>query len=581
MGRVLPGLTTRTGATSVADALGTTKDQQLQNALRRAAFQKQEERKTPEGMLKFVGQAAQTAGKVASAAKGIGSLVGSIPLPEALRSAAAAKATSQMVMPKVQESIETVVREQGIGQGAPVTAETAETIETLSGQGQQGRLAAAALGRQAERDREMRSFRDRSAAAESEVEQLEPYMLPTEKAEDLAAEEVTEQAMRATQEAEQFVDEATQQQRQAEQQAVQESLSGVAPATEEDVERIQLETVVQGLGASDAERQERLVSMARTAYTPEAQRQILDAATMIDVAPTRVSDLFDTRGGFQRQIMKEFPSQAQSLQALRAAATADRFDRRLVQRREIETERQNLKSNRLQFRKDKAESDAELADKRYDLDAEKVRIRIDREFKRREEWAYNQEFKERKHKDYMAAKEATRKLRRTLGNRRIGSDERRFNESNFRNLNSAIKGQEKATGRLSRELTGSIKKAQSSAARLNTDKIRYQQKIQRLKRADRRQYERSVLNPNGGKDPVIVDLDEQIKNANDAVTALKTNKKNADQAIKKFNKIGIGVRKWGASIPFEKGLLALDEVDKIAEDLDINVFTEGENDGVE
>ena len=329
MGRVLPGLTTRTGATSVADALGTTKDQQLQNALRRAAFQKQEERKTPEGMLKFIGQAAQTAGQVASAAKGIGSAIGKLPLSEAMRNAAAAKASKEMVLPQVRETVERVAGMTGLGEGAPVTPQTAEMIRQVSLQGPQGRLSAEALGAEAAQDIAMRADRGLSAAAEAELEkrteQTRQNIVPgrlgytseslleaadrelkagardindaMEIAKDKMAERAAEASM-ATDTA----------QRAAEQEAVDVSLAEASPVTRADRGEEQIDVFVESLGTTPIDRQEKLLSLAQGALSSEDQANILRAADRMDIAPgPQVSDLFDPKGAYKRKLRAAMP----------------------------------------------------------------------------------------------------------------------------------------------------------------------------------------------------------------------------------------------------------------------------------
>ena len=175
MGRVLPSLTTRTGVISVADAVGTTKDQELQNALRRASAQREQarieqsrDRMTPEGMLKLVGQTAQTVGQVTNAVGGVSSLIGKglkaleRPMTVAMRNAAAAKASKDMVLPQARKTIERVAGATGLGEGAPVTPETARMIQQASLEGPQGRVAAEALGAEAAQDIAMRAAQRRS-----------------------------------------------------------------------------------------------------------------------------------------------------------------------------------------------------------------------------------------------------------------------------------------------------------------------------------------------------------------------------------------------------------------------------------
>ena len=335
MGRVLPSLTTRSGIVGVADAIGANKDQQLRNALRRAAFQKAEERKTPEGMLKFIGQAAQTAGQVTGAVKGIGGLIGSLPLSDAMRNAAAAKASKDMVLPQARKTIERVAGATGLGEGAPVTPETARMIQQASLEGPQGRVAAGALGAEAAQDIAMRAERGMegeglSAAAESDleqrIEQERQNIVPgrqgytsemlmeaadrelkagardindaMEIAKDKLAERAAEESM-ATDTA----------QRAAEQEVVGTTLGEVSPVTRADEGEVQIDMFVESLGDTPLDRQEKLLSLAPGALTAKDQANILRAVDRMDIAPgPNVSDLFDPKGAYKRKLRAAMPS---------------------------------------------------------------------------------------------------------------------------------------------------------------------------------------------------------------------------------------------------------------------------------
>ena len=579
MGRVLPGLTTRSGAISAADALGTTRDQQLQNALRRAAFQKAEERKTPEGMLRFAGQAAQTVGQVAGALDKAGTLIGKIPLPQALRTAAAAKARQEMVTPQVKKDIQRTVAETGLGQGAPVTEEIARGIRSLSQQGQAGRIAAQALSGEVERDREMRALRDRSAAAEAEVEQLEQDLLPVEKVEDLTAEEVTEQAMRATEEAEQVVDEATQQERQAEQQAVIDTMAGAEAATAADIEQVRREQLVQALGSTPRERQDQLLARARSAFTQEDQARLLAASDLIDLEPTRVSDLFDTRGGFRRKLAAAFPTAAQQLSAQKAAATSERAsDRlqlqidRLKQQREIETERQEAEKKVEARRKAGQEADDKRADERLKFDLDKHRFNIAKDARDREEWAYDYAFKQQKHKDMMDSQSATRKLRDKISRRAGTRADRQEQIDNKRNVDQAIRDETKAVNKLASELSGHLKQANAKVEEIKADKTRYEQRLNLQNRDKRRAYKRNVLGPNKGKDPVIEGLNQRLKAAENDVADLKRKRKRAEDVKRSIGKLGTKARQFGNMMNYEDSLRLLDRLGKHQQEINFDIF---------
>ena len=590
MGRVLPSLTTRSGVVGLADAVGANKDQQLRTALRRAAFQKAEERKTPEGMLKFIGQAAQTAGQVTSAVKGIGGLIGSLPLSDAMRSAAAAKATREMVTPEARQMFQQTVEQTGVGQGAPVMADQfdgspgiARAIQSLSQQGPQGRIAAAALKQQAEEDMQMRSLRDRSAAADVEVGEVAESLLPDEPSEkDLAPDDTRQQFMEATAQAEEMVDSQAQpQQRIAEQETV-DVLSDVAPMSDADVEQVRTEQVAQALGSSPRERQSNLLRLASSAFSSEDQARVLRASEMIDIEPTQVSDLFAPRQAFRRKLLKAFPSSAQQLSArkaantdARAAARLESAADRLKQQREIETERQAITKDKEKRLKEGQEADDKRADEALELQKAQHRLRLEKDARRREEWAYDREFKERKHKDLMENKDRALKLRDRISQRAGLRASQREGLDNARNVNRAIADEQKAASSLTKEIGGHIKQANSSVRQIESEKLRYQQKIAGMDRKKRRAYERRVLKPNGGKDPVLQDYNDRISNAKTDVSNLKKKKQAASAIIKQLSKLSNKARMQGRLMNYEQSIKNLDELREIQDGIDNNIF--GEN----
>ena len=592
MGRVLPSLTTRSGAISAADALGTTKDQELKNALRRAAFQKSEVRKTPEGMLDFIGKTASTVGKVAAAAKGVGGLVSSLenlPLSDAMRGAATAKATREMVTPQARQMFEQTVEQTGVGQGAPVMADQfdgspgiARTIQSLSQQGPQGRIAAEALKQQAEEDMQMRSLRDRSAAADVEVEEVTESLLPDEPSEGDTTPERSQQFMEAAAQAEEMVDSQAQpQQRIAEQETV-DVLSDVTPMSAADVEQVRTEQVVQSLGATPRERQGNLLRLASSAFSSGDQARVLRASEMIDIEPTQVGDLFAPRQAFRRKLLKALPSSAQQLSALKAAGTDARAAARLEsaadrlrQQREIETKRQEFKED-VEKRKAKGqEADDKRADEALEFQKDQHRFRVEKDARRREEWAYDREFKERKHKDLMDNKNRSLRLRDKISQRAGVRASRREGLDNARNVNRAIADEKKAAASLTKEIGGHIKQANSAVRQIESEKLRYKQKIAGYDRKKRRAYERRVLKPNGGKDPVLQDYNDRISDAKTDVSNLKKKKQAASAIIKALGKLGNKARMPGSMMNYDQSLRFLDELREIQDGIDNNIF--GEN----
>tara|TARA_R100000654_G_scaffold25429_5_gene48886 strand:- start:2229 stop:4004 length:1776 start_codon:yes stop_codon:yes gene_type:complete len=588
MGRVLPSLTTRSGVVGLADAVGANKDQQLRTALRRAAFQKAEERKTPEGMLKFIGQAAQTAGQVTSAVKGIGGLIGSLPLSDAMRSAAAAKATREMVTPEARQMFQQTVEQTGVGQGAPVMADQfdgspgiARAIQSLSQQGPQGRIAAAALKQQAEEDMQMRSLRDRSAAADVEVGEVAESLLPDEPGEkDLAPDDTRQQFMEATTQAEEMVDSQAQpQQRIAEQETV-DVLSDVAPMSDADVEQVRTEQVAQALGSSPRERQSNLLRLASSAFSSEDQARVLRASEMIDIEPTQVSDLFAPRQAFRRKLLKAFPSAAQQLSARKAASTdaraAARLESaadRLAQQRQIETERQEMAKDKEKRLKEGQEADDKRADEALNLAMDKHRLAIDKDVRDRREWAYDFEFKQKKHEDMQVNQRKTRQLRRDLARKAGERASRREQNGNARNVNQAIRDETKAVNRLAGELTGHLKRAQNQVEQIKSDKARYIQKINLKDSRAKRAYARQVLAKNKGKDPVIVGYNKRLQTAEGDVANLKLKRKNTADAQRRIKALNTQARKFGGLMNFMDAARILDSLGKAQELTDSEIFS--------
>ena len=356
MGRVLPSLTTRTGAISMADALGTTKDQQMLNAMRRAATQRAALRRTPEGVMKLLTQGAQTAGALAGTADKIGSLVGKIPISQAMREAATAKASQELgTAPAAKAMFEEVVTEQGsAGRGAPVTAEMIERIRGVGEQGPAGRLAAGALRRGASEDVAMRSGRDRSKAADAEVEdaitllqqaqagadsgvspehikhqidyiekllrlhrtsggtlyagETKGSMAPSLVEAQARLPELRKKLQAATEAppanvvmpedieaaAETFVDTADAEHPDAlTGESITESLEDVQVGTGADERRVQVESFVEQLGDSPDAKQANLLAYAQRAVSPGQQDAVLAAVDFMDILPGgRFSDVW-------------------------------------------------------------------------------------------------------------------------------------------------------------------------------------------------------------------------------------------------------------------------------------------------
>ncbi len=455
MGRVLPSLTTRTGVVGAADAIAPTKDQQLRNAMRRAALQRAAARKTPEGMMKLIRDAAGTVSAVTSAGEKVASAIGKIPISRAMREAAAAKATREGVLPEVKETITDVVERTGIGLGAPITEESAAVIRETGETGPGGRLAAQALRKQALEDIEMRSGRDRSAAAEAEVEEVEEYFRPTDKDENLTADEAAAASVQATGEAERFVDESVSP---VDQRAVarrDDVLEGVQVATGDDIESAQVEQFVGSLGTNPIDRQERLLGMAKNAYDPKQQKLLFDAVEFMDVAPSgRVADLFgDPRESFRRKLSRAMPSRAEML----------RFRGQDI---------------REQIAKDTRESRADIAEGRRQLGKDRLDFRAEQH--RDKETRHNRELMRRFKKDdadqnYRWAKlEARKKIeadrnksRETVAKLRKRSGRGGRSGAGSKLLRSAVSGAVKQAGKRESNLKQALNGTKASLDKLN------------------------------------------------------------------------------------------------------------------
>lgn len=532
MGRVLPGLTTRSGVISAADALGTTKDQQLQNALRRAAFQKAEERKTPEGMLKFIGQTAQTVGQVAGAAKGvtgaaqaIGSAISKIPVSQAMRQAAAAKATREI---GGADKIVTKIR-GALGEG-PVANETVAMLQRMSQSADPNeRIAAQRLlpevqeraGRMAAQQAE-RGFEERAAALgytpESLQQAVESGALEAapgqadlsrqrgviERAE--AGQTVDPVELQAAQKA--VADEQARQQQvmsDAEQaralaadiQAgpapteIQEGLMEVAELSPEDRMTVAVESYAKTLSPDPSTARTQLLSAARGATTPQQQQLLLQASQTVPILPEGtlmgISPFVDPREEFNKELMKQFPTSAQIGQMQRAqVASADR-QAGIEQRREAARESAEIR------REAEAGRNKRFAIKRGDAQS-KFKVEYNRkinEFERRENRLERQlglqlkrlEQGERRLRNNRRYQEATIAARKAANNlRRIGLNDRRKQagardrfllSSNIsimnRNLGSEIKAAQTAA-KEARKAYNAAEKAVNKLAQVN-DKL--------------------------------------------------------------------------------------------------------------
>ncbi len=456
MGRVLPSLTTRTGVVGAADAIAPTKDQQLRNAMRRAALQRAAARKTPEGMMKLIRDAAGTVSAVTSAGEKVASAIGKIPISRAMREAAAAKATREGVLPEVKETITDVVERTGIGLGAPITEESAAVIRETGETGPGGRLAAQALRKQALEDIEMRSGRDRSKAAEAEVEDAVEYMLPIEKPEDKDVElgmapdvDVRESI------AEELVDTVISPVDQRAAARRDDVLEGVQVATEDDIESVQVEQFVGSLGTNPIDRQERLLGMAKNAYDPKQQKLLFDAVEFMDVAPSgRVADLFgDPRESFRRKLSRAMPSRAEML----------RFRGQDI---------------REQIAKDTRESRADIAEGRRQLGKDRLDFRAEQH--RDKETRHNRELMRRFKKDdadqnYRWAKlEARKKIeadrnksRETVAKLRKRSGRGGRSGAGSKLLRSAVSGAVKQAGKRESNLKQALNGTKASLDKLN------------------------------------------------------------------------------------------------------------------
>ncbi len=392
MGRVLPSLTTRTGAISMADALGTTKDQQMQNALRRAATERSVLRREPEGIMKLLTQGAQTAGALAGTAGKIGSLVGKIPISQAMREAATAKASQELgTAPAAKAMFEEVVEEQGTGRGAPVTAEMIERIKGVGEQGRAGRLAAGALQQQARQNLAMHDdpvLKPLSEAARSDVD--ERVAAELERRQALPSEaQVTSPEEQAVLEGA-FEEAVAEEQAPLVEQGLDVALEDVQVGTGADKRRVQIESFVEQLGDSPDAKQANLLAFAQRAVSPAQQDAVLAAVDFMDILPGgRFSDVWGLGPGpkeaYRAKLRKAFPKAADVIRRQGQIDTAE--DREL---RRIETARRNeaTEAGRAAETKRKAAQ--------HTLD---YRFKTDKEYRRRFEDKRDYKFKVWKEKN--------------------------------------------------------------------------------------------------------------------------------------------------------------------------------------
>lgn len=607
MGRVLPGLTTRSGAISAADALGTTKDQQLQNALRRAAFRKQEERKTPEGMLKFVGQAAQTVGQVAGAAKGvtgaaeaIGSAIGKIPISQAVRKAAAAKATREIGgADKIAANIRSA-----FGQG-PVAEETVAMLKRMSQSSDPNeRIAAQQLLPEVQAradsfatDQARSSLEQRAGALgytpESLQEAIERGEITDAPVADLtreravverseAGEEVDPVQLQAAQAAIADAAEAQQQRRSQaegivadmasgpEPTEIQQSLTEVAELSPEDRFTVAVESYAKTLGSDPTAARTKLLSDARGATTPSQQRLILEASQTVPILPEGtlmgISPFVDPREQFNKELMKQFPTSAQIGQAQRASLTAAVKREGIEQRRDAAAESADIR------REAEAGRNKRFAIKRGDGQV-KFKAEYNRkinEFERRENRLERQLALQLKRLDQgeqrlkdnrryrgavIAARNAANNLRRiSLNDRRkqAGARDRFLLSSNIsimnRNLGSEIKAAQTAA-KEARKAYNAAEKAVNKLAQVNEN----------LTPADKRTQQ---TNYNESKDR----LDDRL----DAVEKLERRAERLEKKRNKMSSMLAGMGKAGLSALTDEAIMEFADLfadEEIADDL--------------
>jgi len=570
MGRVLPSLTTRTGVISVADAVGTTKDQELQNALRRASAQREQarieqsrDRMTPEGMLKLVGQTAQTVGQVTNAVGGVSSLIGKglkaleRPMTVAMRNAAAAKASKDMVLPQARKTIERVAGATGLGEGAPVTPETARMIQQASLEGPQGRVAAEALGAEAAQDIAMRAERG-SAAAESDLQQrieqetqniqegrnqFTPEMIGeaidaelkagATSLEDAAVKAEQRLAERAA-EASMATDTA---QRAAEQEAVGTALGEVSPVTRADEGEVQIDMFVESLGDTPLDRQEKLLTLAQGALTAEDQANILRAVDRMDIAPgPNVSDLFDPKGAYKRKLRAAMPGLGK-LEAARLKEQGRLAQERLrgdraVMKAGVQARGQDLRAaaskDATAQRREKTASQEEIAEKRETRYARQLTEKI-RQFDAMHNYRWaNKDSRER-------VAEANNKTRVRVA--KIRKAQRGSGSAPAKQLRAAIKTGIGESISREKELARALRGTNNAVQQYKTAVAKEKQRIQeRLANIRKYPFFEDSLDADG-KTGLLVELEQSFENAQKAKTGLQKVGAQLRQASDKYKKL--------------------------------------------
>lgn len=396
MGRVLPSLTTRTGAISMADALGTTKDQQMQNALRRAATERSVLRREPEGIMKLLTQGAQTAGALAGTAGKIGSLVGKIPISQAMREAATAKASQELgTAPAAKAMFEEVVEEQGTGRGAPVTAEMIERIQGVGEQGPAGRLAAGALQQQARQNLAMHDdpvLKPLSEAARSDVDERVAAELERRKALPPEAQVTSPEAQTVLEGA--FEEAVAEEQAPLVEQGLDVALEDVQVGTGADERRVQVESFVEQLGDSPDAKQANLLAFAQRAVSPGQQDAVLAAVDFMDILPGgRFSDVWGLGPGpkeaYRAKLRKAFPKSAD---VIRRQGQIETAEHRELRRKETERRNQATEAEKVTERKRKV-------------------AQTDREYKRKTNNEYYRQFEDKRDYKFKVLKE--RNINRT------------------------------------------------------------------------------------------------------------------------------------------------------------------------
>jgi len=172
----------------------------------------------------------------------------------------------------------------------------------------------------------------------------------------------------------------------------------------------------------------------------------------------------------------------------------------------------------------------------------------------------------------MDSQSATRTLRDTISRRAGTRANRQEQINNKRNVDQAIRDETKAVNKLASELSGHLKQAHAKVEKIKADKTSYQQRLNLQDKKKRRAYERKVLGPNKGKDPVIQGYNKRLDAAEKDVADLKRKRKRAEDAKRSIGKLNTKARQFGNMMNYEDSLRLLDRLSKAQEEINFDIF---------